>query len=315
MSSLRLFWLVHRFEALLALALLAGTACALVWINLRLDDLRPVTCISGWRDIEVETNRCIPLLEAWRQARPADMHAVAAGVVMFGALALSTPIVSLETEQRTTELAWAATPARLRWLMERVGPAAIVLTVGLAAVVLATEAHEVSLEPGIDARASFDNYGSRYIVLGARGAAVFSIGVAASVVMDRQWRSFLMASILSVLLIAAMGYAFPFGIAPDARAADQGLTGDEEVSARVLGGGWELPDGRLLTNREARAMSPFPDDDSASYDWLAERFRNVTLILSGERLGEVERRESAILLVLSAGTLLAAGVVVQRRRP
>ena len=120
---------------------------------------------------------------------------------------------------------------------------------------------------------------------------------------------------LVAVMIFGLSAGFPYLAQPTLRDGDLGISGEEEVTTRSLGGGWLTADGRFLTRDEARALSPYPDDDSATYEWLAARFTNVTRLVEGNQLVEVELREALVLTGVVLGGIGAAILVVQRRRP
>jgi hypothetical protein len=222
-------------------------------------------------------------------------------------------LVSREIEHRTAQLGWSLDHRRRRWLLERVVPVAVALLAMLALLAVVSELHEAAIEPGIDPRASFDHYGARGLPLVMRGLAVFAGSVLAGALLGRQ----LPALIVGGLLAVAIGYGsstwFPYGTAT--RWVDQGMLGIEQITDRRMDAGWLTPDGTVLSTPEAVALSPYPGDDSATFNWLDERFTFVSARLGGEQLTEVELRESAGLAVFTLVALGASLLVVRHRRP
>lgn len=315
-TALRFVWKQYRFEIASMLVLLVGTVIAVQAITMRLDQTRPSPgCMADWRDIEEEGHPCIPLIEAWLATRPLDMHQVIGAVPMIAGIILGSVLVSREIEHRTAQLGWSLSPARRRWLLERVVPVAVTLSAILVLLAVVSDLHEAAIQPGIDPRASFDHYGARGVPLVMRGLAVFAGSVLAGALLGRQ----LPALIVGGLLAAAIGYGssawFPYGTATRWLDNDHGTSGVEEVTDRRIGAGWLTPEGTVLSIQEAKSSSPYPGDDSATFNWLDERFTFVSMQLEGEQLAEVELREGAGLAVFTLVALGASMLVVRHRRP
>jgi hypothetical protein len=77
---------------------------------------------------------------------------------------------------------------------------------------------------------------------------------------------------------------------------------------------WRAPDGRVLSDSEARAQAPTGTDP---YTWLYSQadITPLELVVPGKDVWQVEVRESALLAAVGLAGMAAAGFVVQRRRP
>lgn len=315
-SAIRFAWRQYRFEILAMLALFALATIAVQVVTGQLDATRPTACLArDWLDIEVESDPCIRPIEEWLAARPLDMHQMVAFVPLIAGVVLGSVLVSREIEHRTAQVGWSMSAARTTWLFERLIPVALVLVTATGLLSLAAEAHEAAIQPGIDTRASFDNYAARGLPLVMRGLAVFTGAVLAGALIGRQLPALILAGLLAIALTYGLERTFPYG-SPGTIVDGEMWSGVQEITDRGLeGGGWLKPDGTIISREEARALSPFPDDDSATWDWLEARFQNVGNLLPGTSLVDVEVRESIILGGLTVAGLAATVLVVARRRP
>jgi hypothetical protein len=314
MSAARFAWKQYRFEIVSMLALLALAACAMQFVTFRMNGLLPAECVAHWNDIEFPDDPCVAPVKQWLAQRPLDMHQVLGFVPLIVGVVLGSALVSREIEHRTAQLGWSLSSARRRWLLERVVPIGVVMLGGFVLLAVVSDLHESAIQPGIDPRASFDNYGARGLPLVMRGVVVFTGSLLAGALVGRQ----LPALILGGALAVAIGYGthalFPYG-EPTAWVDDSlGMSGVEEVTDVRSGDGWLSPDGRVLTYQQASALSPY-SDDSATFDWLNQRFTYVSERLVGDQLTEVELRETIGLAGLAIVALAGSIVVVRLRKP
>lgn len=230
---------------------------------------------------------------------------------------LGVPLVAREVEVRTIHLAWALTRSRLRWLLWRLWSAAVLVLVLLVPAWLAID-RVVGQLYLIEPSKQLDDYGEHGLVLVSRGVFALAVGVLAGAYFRR-----ILPALIAVAVVSAVSYAaldvqrlrwLPMDVLPDSLVA-----GDDQQGAWGVTQGWLGPDGFHTDIEElvARAgLPPVPESRSteAFQQWLdANGFRRVWLGLLGERLVDVEVRETALLSLLSLSALAGAAVLVRER--
>ena len=229
---------------------------------------------------------------------------------LLGAL-VGAPLVARELERGTTRLAWSLAPSRLRWLVARIVPALVVVFVLSFIAGAAVDRLTAATEPRTDVTANFSGYGFRGVVLAARAAFVFAIGVAVGAVMGRMLPALIVTAIVAYVGLAGGMSVHGKILASEAvlvdDAAGAGVPGAMHFDQRI-----RTPDGRVVTWDELSALVPFPEDGS---DWPPAGYTYVSLVVPGERYRFVEAREVG---ALAGGSLVALGIgafAVRRRRP
>ena len=316
-TAARLTLRLYRFEVVAILAyglILAGLAAIVAY---RLNAVYPgVDCIRQWQGAPAPPG-CESTVDFFGQ-NEAEAGKVMAAMwllpLVAGVLAGSV-LVAREVEHRTTQFAWSVGTSRRRWFVDRVVP---VFVVAVGAVVLAAilaEVLEASRAPWINPLISADDFGLRGPVVIALAVAAFGVSVFVGAVVGRMLPALILSAVLVVALRTAVGGNVPFGepitILPDSTFSEIAAT-DYPL---VTGGAWQAADGRLLNYDEARALAPASagaDDPSV---WLSEHGKDVLLGVPGPNVWRVELRESGILVGIGLAGLVAAVVVVDRRRP
>lgn len=229
---------------------------------------------------------------------------------LLGAL-VGAPLVARDLERGTSRLAWSLAPSRLRWFVARLVPVLVVVFVLSFVAGAALDRLMAAVEPRVDISASFAGYGSRGVVLAARAAFVFAIGVAVGAVMGRMLPALIVTAIVAYVGLAGGMSVHGMILASEAVLVDDG--GDGGVpGAMYFDQRIRTPDGRVMTWDELSALLPYPEDGS---DWPPAGYTYVALVVPGERYRFVEAREVA---ALGAGSLVALGIgafAVRRRRP
>jgi hypothetical protein len=215
------------------------------------------------------------------------MAAMAIVPFVTGAL-LGVLVVAREIEQRTATLPWSLSGSRTRWLLRAALPLAALLLLLLTFLAFAATFLEAARTPGSDPAASLNDYGLRGPLIVFRGLLAFAIGVLTGALLGRVLPALIVAAVACILAFNVLLIAKPFGM----------------------------------------PFEPLPERPSWSYGGLVDIWAPIEwtssgeeivpdprLGIPGERLREIELRESALLavafVVLSGVSLL----VVNRRRP
>jgi hypothetical protein len=233
-------------------------------------------------------------------------------------LFLGVPIVAREIEGRTAGIAWTLSRSRTRWLLQRIVPLLLVVTVLAAAVGIGSEFitrtnpfAELGANPG------FADYTARGWMLPVRAVAVLLLAIAIGAMVPRQLPALLLAGALTLALFVGLSLGMDTWMTAEARP----MAIDEEGRFGPFGDGPRIFDiayqddatGEVITmndfyNRYGDVAIP---DDLQS----PEGFTQVAIGITGDQYAPCVLRESAILggLGLASGGL--AMLVVARRRP
>jgi hypothetical protein len=233
-------------------------------------------------------------------------------------LFLGVPIVAREIEARTAPIAWTLSRSRLRWLLHRVAPLAVIVIVLTAMVGIGSELvtrtnpfAELAANPG------FDDYTSRGVLLPVRALAVLLLAIAVGAMVPRQLPALLLAGAVTLVLFVGLSFGMDAWMTAEAKPIPFG----EENRFGPFGEGPRIFDvvyrddatGELITmndfyNRYGDVALPDDEQDPPG-------FTQVAIGIPGTAYWAWAARESAItggLMVAGAGL---ASLVVARRRP
>ncbi len=307
----RLTLRLHRFEVV-AFGLLVGVGVGLaVLVAARLDALGyGPECALGLRDGTVpagcEFKVNVFYGQVQREASP--VSAILGFVPYAAALLLGVAVVGREVDRGTTRLAWALSPSRQRWFLQRLVPVLLTtVAIGLAAG-LAADRLLASTEPGVDPANAFAQFGSRGAVLAARVAFVFSIGVLVGSVLGRMLPAVILGGLIAIVGLVGGTWVHERWIRSEAVVMDGAGLNDLYVDER-----FRTPSGELVGWDEVERYDPPPSDPN--FDGIWPTLPQVVIGVPGTRYGEIQLREIAALAGGSLAALLAAAIVVQRRRP
>jgi hypothetical protein len=315
--DLRIAFRLHRFE-IVGFGVLIGLLAIAAVVTAGMLDATGygARCWTGTQTPDCEAmgrafwglqNTQVPMVESILLALP----------FLFGLLA-GAPLVARELERGTSRLAWSLAPSRLRWLVVRVVPIAV-LVFALAFVAgAALDRLWAAISPGRDMANAFDGFGSRGVVLAARAAFVFAVGVAVGATIGKVLPALMVTAVIAWVGLAGGSYVHGKILATEAVwvATDTGTgsPGDLFFDQRV-----QLADGRLVSWDEALAQAqPIAQAqpmDPAAGDGLPPGARMLALVVPGARYRLVELREVGALAGGSLVALGIAGVAVRRRRP
>ncbi len=304
---------LHRFEIVALTLLTALGVIATLVMAARLDAvgfgahcneaMRVGTAVPA--DCEFKMNQ---FYEIVYQAGTVSAFSIIAPFV--AALLLGVAVVGREIERGTTRLAWALTPSRLRWFLQRFLP--VLLVVGGGAFVLGIAADRLlaATEPGLDPANAFAKFGWRGAILAARVAFVLALAVLVGAVMGRALPALIVAGILAGAAVTGGTLVHGKILESEAVVIEDGQVGDHYIDQM-----FRLPDGRYVGWDEIEQYDPPPTEaemiDGAEWPTMPQ----VTFGVPGSRYREVELREVGALAGGSLVALLITAVVIQRRRP
>lgn len=294
-----------RFE-LLSVAVLAGatilvaggTVVGLLSFGI------PTACWSGAGDCTGYA-RAIEeyqkFVEAWRG--PALGAAV--GLPVIAALLAGVALVGKEIDQRTTVLAWSMAPSRVRWLLLRVAPTVVLLTLfGLIAGGLVD--FLASLEqPAVDQAHNFSGLGLRGLAIPGSCILVFGIALLVGSVAGRVLPALLLSAGLMVAAFVAISNVDDRLLFADSVIADAYEQGDSAIDSML-----RTPEGEVIGWQAAY------DRYGPQFDQFGPPpgFTQVFRILPGSLYPWAAARLALIDVAVGAFAIVGTFVVVVRRR-
>jgi hypothetical protein len=315
-QSIRLFWRTARLEILIGVAVSITYSVVALTLAARLQQLvvaacgAPPPCPSmayltpAW--ISLDGTLADPLMFA------------ASGLPLVFGLLFGPALVAGELERGRMPLVWSLTSSRLRWLLWRAAPVALLVAILAVAPALAASRLESVHAAALDPARSFHDFGSQGPLLVIRSLAVFALGVAAGAYLGRVVPALLVTAGLSLALLGGAA-AVRVDWLPRQVVPRDVVNEDTPEEPLPIGEGFRLPDGRLLTFDESASLRPASAQliDSPSYtSWLATSgWQRVFIGIRGFEVSAVEFREGAVTVLVALGALILALVVVARRRP
>jgi hypothetical protein len=311
LRRIRITLRLYRFEVLLFAVLLVVLSVASFVASGYLDSIRP--------GAECVPNEMYEYPKACRAAQEAFQAAVSTiGAVLLVPMLVLTyvigiiigvPVVSRELERGTTRLAWSLSPSRIRWYLDRVLPLLAVVVVAAFVAGTALDRFFSAGSHGEDLTTSFLGYGARGgLLLAARAAFVFGVGVASGALLGRSFPALIVAGLVAGIgLLGGEAVYQKYILQPEATpvpANEVSYNGADLYFDTVF----QLADGTLVGYGYFQGTDPYDTEGNPLYP----QFQMVVL---GERYRFVEAREAAALAGGMLVTLLIAGAVVQRRRP
>jgi hypothetical protein len=244
-----------------------------------------------------------PTLASWVSWVPYDRAALVGLSVMAGVI-LGTSLVASEIETGTAVFAWSIVPRRCRWLSD----AYVIGICGLVAIAIplaiASAGLSAALGPQADSTSSPSGLDTAPLLLIVRPWAACSIAAVVGVVVGRSLPTLLLASLAACLVLGAL--ELTFGGWRDAAAVpiDLSAPGAFYVSDAAV-----ARDGHVVSVSDALATANSlgkPPDELYQFVQLGLPPQTRAWMLAGEA--------GSITAVAAAG-LLAASVLVERRRP
>lgn len=303
---------LHRFEVVALTLLTALGVVATLVVAARLDAVGyGAHCNEAMRigttipaDCEFKVNQFYEIVSS----EAGIVSALSMIAPFAAALLLGVAVVGREIERGTTRLAWALTPSRQRWFLQRFLPVLLVVAGGAYLLGIAADRLLAATEPGLDPSNAFTQFGFRGVVLAARVVFVLALATLAGAVMGRALPALIVGGILAGAAITGGIQVHGKILESEAMVIEDGQVGDLYMDQR-----FRLPDGRLIGWDEVEQYDPPPTDPEFAGEWPT--LPTLTFGVPGSRYREVELREVGALAGGSLVLLLATSTVIQRRRP
>jgi hypothetical protein len=308
LDATRLTLRLHRFEVVAFVALTVLLTAAAWLVASRLDAVGfSAACID--RTGAGVPASCERLSQTFYDIASREASPVQSFMVMIpfvAAVLLGVTVVGREIERGTTRLAWSLAPSRMRWLLARLVPVAVLIAIGTYVLGIAADRLLSATSPDIDTANAFANFGLRGAALAARVFFVFALALLVGTVMGRVMPAVIVAAIVAW-----------FGISGGERVHDEILQRETVVVAvdavksgdRQFDQRFQLPDGSLIGWQEMEQIDP-----PIGENWQP-KYPMVSLVIPGTRYRQVELREVGALAGGTLIALVATAFVVARRRP
>ena len=326
----------QRWELILVVLGVAGTAAAMLWFANTLDGMRAASpdCLANLgMNPEMETGppaACLATVTAYYEAESMALNlAKVVWAAPFGmGVILGAPLVAREIDGGTAQLAWSLSRSRIGWLLRRI---AFVTLVGLALLAVLGFTNGLltaAVWPHRTLSEDFVQFGLRDLPVVARGVGAIMLGVLVGALIGR-----VLPAILAAAMVIGLVF-FGLSLAEDrwnrAEASVQRFneeSGDPvpfDMAALDVGYGLVTPDGEFLTHSEAfeGGISPnYFDDSGRAYaseaDLEAGRVLgyDARLTIPGKRYPDIVIRHSGLAVGLGIVALGLTAIVVVRRRP
>jgi hypothetical protein len=197
--------------------------------------------------------------------------------------------------------------SRLRWLVLRLTPIAVLGLLALVPAALAGEVLTRHYYPLTDAGANFEQYGIRGPILLARFVPALLLGGTVGLLVGRQLPALLVAGALVAAMGAGLSVLRPFGAAPVERPS-RFLEEPVGVGNLYVGIVYRDSAGNLIPEERAWELLGVPEEQ-VDPDQLP---RETFLVIPGERYHEVVAREAGVIGLGSI--VLGVGMVAIARR-
>lgn len=223
---------------------------------------------------------------------------------------LGAPLVAREIEHRTAPIAWSLSLSRRRWLAGRAVPLLVLAGVVLLAL---GQASELLLSTAEETELGFRHFGMHGPLLGARGLAVFGIGVAIGLALGRVLPAILMTALAAVALIGALSVGRDQLMRAEAVWLPMG--DQSEAVAMVYDTGFRSDTtGVVMTWGEAYERFPEALSDITG-ELTVPGTTPVWLVVPPELYGSFVARELGVLMLVLVVVAGLAVVIVGARRP
>jgi len=317
LTSFRFAVKQHQFEVAAGTlaALLVAVAALVVNANLRGVDV-PADCFRAWRETFDAPEACRPALAAFGRIDEEQAGRVFAAMAvlpfLLGLLG-GVPIVGQELEARTAQMAWSLTASRPRWLLRQALP--IILVLGVAIILAAFAADILETTRQLRSRSAVNDMTLHGAVVVGRAYAAFGSGLLLGALVGRTLPALVLGTVVSLALVAGMEDARRIWVGGHAPVpVDVGSGGTPAWAGSSFGVVWITPEGQQIS--DAEAVERVPLDVPDTNQWLLDRgYRMAELVISEETVLGWRTYDLAAFAATGSIALIAAGVVVNRRRP
>ena len=313
-DALRLAWRLHRWElifvAVACIGLAAGAGVLAYEMRAMLATCDPgpadaMSCTSPYRFQDSHSGR-VSLLTTMGTALPFVMG-----------LVLGVPLVAREVEHRTAHLAWSLSGSRLRWLLLRVAPLAIVALLLASLPAIAVDQMLRARWPQSDL--GLLEYGAHGVPLVTRTALALALGLGVGALVGRVLPALLVGIFLCVAVSVSLNLMVPLWLPAEELAPMGEDDVDARLGARSVSSAYRMPDGTMLSHEEGQAIIEAAYEaawaDGESEPDPATLPQDVAYGIPAHRYPDVVVREA---VGMGAATLVLAGLAaaaVHRRRP
>jgi len=324
-TQARVAFRLQRFEILaVAVAALVIGISAII-IRLRLDSVGvPAACWQQWFGTGGQvTGNCETLAQQFLSINEDEAGKVMAAMAilpLFVGLFLGIPLVAREIETGTAPTVWALVGARGRWLVGRLVPILVVLTLSLGFLAITAEFLWLGRQPWGPA-VNLSDLGLHGPGVVAKGLAVLGLAMLVGAIIGRT----LPAVIIGVLVcfFFFIGAQVAQGLWLQSEARNHVTTSTESPEVLYPGGthfsqGWIGPDGRQIFDyEEAAALAPLGVDRD---EWLFNGPENGGLATFQTGVPGSAYPTWVLIETVGFGAVGLVGlavvfVVVDRRRP
>ncbi|HEX5040511.1 MAG TPA: hypothetical protein VFW95_10275 [Candidatus Limnocylindria bacterium] len=316
-TSWRLLWRQQRWELALLIggALLLAAAMAFVAWQIPLTNESASACSQGASSAAGLTPECRSLIDwgnLWTASTGIFIGLATVAPFLVGLL-LGAPVLAREIEKRTAPMAWSLSRSRRRWLAGRVLP--LVLLVGVALVLVGQASTMLQNAAYPDGR-GFMDYGSRGLIVPARGLAVFGVAVAVGLVCGRVLPAVLISGLLTIALIVGTEL-----VRGDVMRAEATWIGVDQSQPDALAGISMVYDSGFVDDSTGervtyeQASERFPEEFGPQGMGMPEGMTMVYLATPPDRYPSFVARESAALVGVALLAGLVATVLIGTRRP
>jgi hypothetical protein len=319
LTSARLTLKQHRFEVGAAVlgALVLGALALVVDSRLRAINV-PAGCFEVWMsgggsDGAGDCSGPVQAFATINEEEGGKVLAAMAVLPFVVGLLAGVPIVGRELEARTVQTAWSLAASRLRWLLRQLTPVVILVLVATTFAALAASVLEATREPWYNSGFSDVTLHGPPVVSRAFGALGLGLLLGAS--LGRTLPAFIVGALVSLVLVynvSAISYTWlesQKAVVADVSSRESGTW-----NGWTYGSAWLAPDGIQLSDEDGFALVPQGALDPVA--WLQDHgYRWVIIGVSEERAMEWGRYDALIFGLVGVASLVAAIVVVDRRRP
>ncbi len=313
----RLTFLLHRLTLVAVSAMLIVVSAAAFFVAFRLRAVGVTAdCLNAWPRVgpgapsaacQASANEFRSMNGAWG----APLLGAVGGVAPLAGLLAGASLVAREIEDGTAAVAWSLAPSRMRWLVGRVAPVAVLLLVLSAVASVAATDLAGAHYPGLDPTLSFYNGSSHGLTPVAIGMLVFAAAVFAGSILGRVLPALIAGCLLGLVLVSGVFIAenwwFP----------GQTIVVDARVQNTEYNGAYVLEDVVQLSSGEFKSLMDLnlSFDADGNVTGLPPGAAFVARLIPGTRHPFIDAVEATAMAAMAAVMFLLTALVVRRRRP
>ena len=321
-----LTWKMHRFEVLVAIALLTlvGVSAWVVASHLNAITVGP-GCWPQWQGDGGHLNACQQLVSRWLDVNEHEAGQLTGFLGYLPALVgaiVGVPIVARELEMRTVSLAWSLQGIRWGWLLSRLWPMLLIAAVGGLLVGILTSQLEVAGEVSPFESGTIGDIARQGPVLFSRVVLALGVGLFSGAVVGRTLPAFVVAGLVVLAWLLVGGPKVEYAVADShiSYATQQDAYGDTGYGTvhplTYLDDAYRDPSGHITDGSLYDLLCT--SYDAAGTDCpqsLFTGYEEMVKIVPQSARGDIERADTAAGLAVGFLAILLTFPVVARRRP